>query len=534
MIGDPVTRYREDPVRIIRAVRFAAKLGFEIEPKTRGADRRDGRAARQRAAVAPVRRDDQAAADRPRAGQRRRAAQARACTAACSRCSTSLLDEAERHDGRGAVRSSSSRWPTPTARVAEGKPVAPSFLLACLLWHDVQDALAARAQAAGEPPFPALQEAIDAVFDARIGDISGRGKLARRHARDLDDAAALRAPQRQLAAYAGRAAALPRRLRLPAPARRCRRGRRRAGRLVGGLLARRRRRARRRCWPRRASEQRRGAARAGRRRGARRRRPRRARRRRPTRRAADARRRPRRREPTTLPRRANGAAGGAGVAWRDAGRRGRRAARRASAPRHDRAPATSACSSASAPTSATRAAPSTRRCAALGALPGTRCVARSSLYRSAPVDARRARLLNAVAELRTALGRAALLQALQRDRSGATAASGRTATRRARSTSTCCCTATRVHATTPRAERCRIRACTQRAFVLRAAGRDRAGATDPRPRRAHALARGGARPGRRASRPTCVPRKRRAAPGCGERAWCSPDLWTLVRRRPRR
>ena len=27
-------------------------------------------------------------------------------------------------------------------------------------------------------PFPALQQAIDAVFDARIGDISGRGKLA--------------------------------------------------------------------------------------------------------------------------------------------------------------------------------------------------------------------------------------------------------------------------------------------------------------------------------------------------------------------
>ena len=35
MIGDPATRYREDPVRIIRVVRFAAKLGFEIEPKTR-------------------------------------------------------------------------------------------------------------------------------------------------------------------------------------------------------------------------------------------------------------------------------------------------------------------------------------------------------------------------------------------------------------------------------------------------------------------------------------------------------------------
>jgi poly(A) polymerase len=37
LLGDPVTRFREDPVRILRAVRFAAKLGFEIEGDTRRA-----------------------------------------------------------------------------------------------------------------------------------------------------------------------------------------------------------------------------------------------------------------------------------------------------------------------------------------------------------------------------------------------------------------------------------------------------------------------------------------------------------------
>jgi poly(A) polymerase len=34
LIGDPETRYREDPVRMLRAARFEAKLGFEIEPST--------------------------------------------------------------------------------------------------------------------------------------------------------------------------------------------------------------------------------------------------------------------------------------------------------------------------------------------------------------------------------------------------------------------------------------------------------------------------------------------------------------------
>ena len=62
-------------------------------------------------------------------------------------------------------------------RVNEGKPVAPSFLMACVFWHEVS----ARWQAFrddGEAPTPGLQMAIDATFDARIGDISGRGKLA--------------------------------------------------------------------------------------------------------------------------------------------------------------------------------------------------------------------------------------------------------------------------------------------------------------------------------------------------------------------
>jgi poly(A) polymerase len=67
-------------------------------------------------------------------------------------------------------------------RVSEGKPVAPSFLLACVLWADVRDGWAQRQEGRNgqraQAPFPALQDAIDDVFNARIGDVSGRGKLA--------------------------------------------------------------------------------------------------------------------------------------------------------------------------------------------------------------------------------------------------------------------------------------------------------------------------------------------------------------------
>lgn len=35
IIGDPVVRYKEDPVRIIRAIRFSTKLGMKIEDRTK-------------------------------------------------------------------------------------------------------------------------------------------------------------------------------------------------------------------------------------------------------------------------------------------------------------------------------------------------------------------------------------------------------------------------------------------------------------------------------------------------------------------
>ncbi len=172
MIGDPATRYREDPVRIIRAVRFSAKLsalGFELEPKT----------------AAPLIKSQELLADVPQSRLfdemlkllqtgHAMASIAQLKTLGMARGIYPLLDVVvERADQifvNAALKDTDRR-------VGEGKPVAPSFLLACALWADVRDGWAVRINQR-QAAHPALQDAIDDVFNARIGDVSGRGKLA--------------------------------------------------------------------------------------------------------------------------------------------------------------------------------------------------------------------------------------------------------------------------------------------------------------------------------------------------------------------
>ena len=174
MIGDPVTRYREDPVRIVRVVRFAAKLGFTLEPATQQPVRE---MAALLANVPASRLFDEMIKLLQTGHALRSIAELR--KQGLDRGVFPVLDAVLHPDRVHPLREKfvDLALADTDRRVDEGRAVAPSFMLACMLWHDVQLRWAALKDA-GEMPFPALQQAIDAVFDARIGDISGRGKLA--------------------------------------------------------------------------------------------------------------------------------------------------------------------------------------------------------------------------------------------------------------------------------------------------------------------------------------------------------------------
>ncbi len=177
MIGDPVTRYREDPVRIIRAIRFSAKLArwassWSPRPRRRWSNRAGCWPTCRKAGCSTR------CSSCCRPGTR--SPPWRSCASSASRPGIyPLLDvvveRAEQPFVKAALQDTDRR-------VGEGKPVAPSFLLACVLWADVRDGWAQRLEGRHgqrpQAPFPALQDAIDDVFNARIGDVSGRGKLA--------------------------------------------------------------------------------------------------------------------------------------------------------------------------------------------------------------------------------------------------------------------------------------------------------------------------------------------------------------------
>nr|WP_306805998.1 polynucleotide adenylyltransferase PcnB [Caballeronia sp. BR00000012568055] len=157
MIGDPATRYREDPVRMLRVVRFAAKLGFEIDEATR----------------APIKELADSLNNVPAARLFDEMLKLLLSGHALA-CLTRLRQEGLHHgvlplldvvlEQPHGEKFVTLALTSTDERVRAGKGVSPGFLFATLLWHDVQTRWQ-QFTANGEFPVPALHRAMDDVLD---------------------------------------------------------------------------------------------------------------------------------------------------------------------------------------------------------------------------------------------------------------------------------------------------------------------------------------------------------------------------------
>ena len=175
MIGDPATRYREDPVRMLRAVRLAAKLDFSIDSATR---RPIGELGTLIENVPPSRLFDEMLKLLTSGHALKCLQQLRA--EGLHHGLLPLLDVIiEQPLGKRFVTLALENT---DRRVREGKPISPGFLFATLLWNEVLTKWEAL-KAGGDRPIPALYQAMDEVLDVQAEKLA----ITRRVAGDIKD-----------------------------------------------------------------------------------------------------------------------------------------------------------------------------------------------------------------------------------------------------------------------------------------------------------------------------------------------------------
>jgi poly(A) polymerase len=173
MIGDPEKRYREDPIRMLRAVRLTASRGLEIDAATRRPIRR---LAGLLAHVPPSRLLDEMLKLLLSGHAAEGVAQLR--KEGLHHGVLPLLDAAM---GRAAgERFVVAALTSTDERVRAGKPVSPGFLFAALLWPEVQAEWKVLEEKGG-PPIPALYQAMDHVMRAQAGKLA----IPHRHGADM-------------------------------------------------------------------------------------------------------------------------------------------------------------------------------------------------------------------------------------------------------------------------------------------------------------------------------------------------------------
>ncbi|MFZ6674856.1 polynucleotide adenylyltransferase PcnB [Undibacterium sp. Xuan67W] len=169
IIGVPEARYREDPVRMLRVVRFAAKLQFSIDEATR----------EPIPVMAPLINNVPVARVFDEMLKLLMSGHAMACLQQLRKAGLHhglmpLLDVVlEQPLGEKFVTLALANT---DERVRQGKPVSPGFLFASLLWHQVLEKWEAY-KAAGEMAIPALHLAADDVLNKQTDSLALQRKI---------------------------------------------------------------------------------------------------------------------------------------------------------------------------------------------------------------------------------------------------------------------------------------------------------------------------------------------------------------------
>jgi len=165
IIGDPVQRYTEDPVRMLRVLRFAAKLDFSIEEATAAAI---PRCAHLLAEIPAARLFDEF------------------LKLFLAGYATATLDKLLEFDllqylfpdtstvvtrDETALALVRAAMENTDARIAEEKPVTPAFILAALLWPVVRERFHA-GEEDGNPPMVAMYTAAQDTLSGAVRHIS--------------------------------------------------------------------------------------------------------------------------------------------------------------------------------------------------------------------------------------------------------------------------------------------------------------------------------------------------------------------------
>ncbi len=164
VIGDPAVRYREDPVRMLRAVRLSAKLGMQLDAAT----------------AAPIFGMKELLGNVPQA--RLLDEMLKLLLSGHAVECVKKLREMDLHHGLLPMLDVILEQPmgekfvmlalqNTDQRISEEKSVSPAFLFAALLWHEVLSAWKIL-QETGERPVAALHAAMDEVLNRQREQLS--------------------------------------------------------------------------------------------------------------------------------------------------------------------------------------------------------------------------------------------------------------------------------------------------------------------------------------------------------------------------